>query len=189
VPLNGEEDSFSAEGNTVNAEYPWLNRDDPRYDPNRIGSITEAKVIAALVAAGKLVLLPHLSAPPYDLALDEDGRLRRIQCKTGRLTDGVVVFRPHRLRAAHRESGWQRRVTAYTGLIDYFGVYCPENDRVYLVPIEDVTTTRAFSMRVSPPRNNQVKRIRWADDYLVRPIDTALLLPPAESLLFEEMGP
>jgi hypothetical protein len=32
---------------------PWLNRDNPEYDPNRIGAITQAKVLAALVAAGK----------------------------------------------------------------------------------------------------------------------------------------
>jgi hypothetical protein len=174
----------------VNTEHPWLNRDDPRYDPNRIGATTEAAVVAALVAAGKCLLLPHLCVPVYDLVIDEqDGRFSRVQCKTGRLIAGAVVFRPHRLRAARRETGWQRRTSTYVGLVDYFGVYCPENGQVYLVPIEDVTTTRVCSLRVCPTRNNQAKRIRWADQYLVKPIDPTLLYPPVEAWLFEEMGP
>src|SRR5207249_10736790 len=62
----------------------------------------------------------------------------RSQSKTGRMFRGAVYFRPHRLRAARRETGWQRRVTDYKGEVDYFGVYCPEMDAVYLVPIGDI---------------------------------------------------
>jgi hypothetical protein len=56
--------------------------------------------------------------------------------------------------------------TVYTNDIDYFGVYCPENDKVYLVPVED-TTQRLCSLRVTPAKNNQKKRVRWAKDYEV----------------------
>lgn len=147
---------------------PWLVRGDPAYDPNRIGAITQAKVAAALVAAGKFVLMPFACVRPYDLAIDEDdGRLIRVQCKTGRLIKGAVMFRSHRLRAAKRETGWERRATNYVGAIEYFGVYCPETEAVYLVPV-GIAGDRACSLRVTKPLNNQVKRIHWADDYLVR---------------------
>jgi hypothetical protein len=59
--------------------------------------------------------------------------------------------------------------------VDCFGVYCPETDGVYLVPMEIVTTTRVCSLRVEPAKNNQGKRIRRAKDYLVVPLST----PPA----------
>src|SRR5262249_40775627 len=112
---------------------PWMVRDNPCYDPNRIGAISQAKVMAALIEAGKFVLTPYVNVRPYDLVLDEGGQFCRVQVKTGRLFRGAICFRPHRLRAARRETGWQRRVTDYRGEVDYFGVYCPDNDGVYLV--------------------------------------------------------
>jgi hypothetical protein len=151
---------------------PWLIRDDPAYDPNRIGAISEAKVITALVQAGKVIYTPVVNVLPYDLIMEEnDGRFYRVQCKTGRLIRGTICFAPHRLRAARRETGWVRRVTTYEGEVDFFGVYCPENDCTYLVPIEDVKTHRCCSLRLTPPKNNQSKKIRWARDYLVVPMD------------------
>jgi hypothetical protein len=152
-----------------------MERDNPHYDPNRIGAISQAKVLAALTAAGKVVLTPCVHVRPYDFVIEEGDSFLRVQCKTGRLSRGAVYFRPHRLRAARRETGWERRVTSYKGDIDYFAVYCPENDNVYLVPISAVTSSLACYLRVSQPKNNQMKRIRWADDYLVIPLD----VPPA----------
>jgi hypothetical protein len=155
---------------------PWLNRDDPSYDPNRIGAITEAKVTTALIEAGKMVWVPFLQVARYDLAIEEHGRFYRVQCKTGRLHCGAVFFRPYSLRAAHRETGWVRRILEYEGFVDYFGVYCPENGKVYLVPIEE-TSPRACYLRVTPPKNNQAKRIRWAKDYEVVPLPIWDVLP------------
>jgi hypothetical protein len=147
-----------------------MERDNPGYDPNRIGAISQAKILAALTAAGKVVLIPCVSVRPYDFAIEDDGQFYRVQCKTGRLLRGAVCFRPHRLRAAKRETGWERRVTDYQGEIDYFAVYSPETEGVYLVPIGSVTTPRFCSLRVSPAKNNQSKRVRWASDYLVTPL-------------------
>ncbi len=148
---------------------PWLNRDDPSYDPNRIGAITEAKVMTALVEAGKMVWVPCFVVARYDLVIEEPGRFYRVQCKTGRLHCGAVCFRPHSLRAANRETGWVRRILPYDGEVDYFGIYCPDNDKVYLVPISE-TTSRGCSLRVAAPRNNQSKRVRWAKDFEVVPL-------------------
>lgn len=84
---------------------PWMVRSDPSYDPNRIGAITETKVIGALVEAGKRILRPEGEGCPYDLVIDEDGLFFRVQCKTGRLKKGAILFPTHRLRAAKRETG------------------------------------------------------------------------------------
>jgi hypothetical protein len=150
-----------------------MERDNPNYDPNRIGAISQAKVLAALTAAGKVVLTPCVHVRPYDFVIEDDGSFFRVQCKTGRMFRGAVYFRPHRLRAAKRETGWERRVTDYKGAVDFFGVYCPDNECVYLVPISAVASYRICSLRVSQPRNNQMKRIRWAEEYLVVPLDVS----------------
>jgi len=155
---------------------PWMVRTDPSYDPNLIGPISHARVFSALVAAGKVVLVLPLHVRPYDLVIEEEGQFFRVQCKTGRLFRGAVCFRPHRLRAARRETGWQRRVTDYRGEVDFFGVYCPETDAVYLVPIEDVHTTRVCTLRVTPAKNNQRKKVRWAKDYVLVPLQVPSLL-------------
>jgi len=117
-----------------------------------------------------VVLAPCVHVRPYDFVIEEGGSFFRVQCKTGRLVRGAVCFRPHRLRAAKRETGWERRVTDYKGEVDFFAVYCPENERVYLVPIAVVTTPRMCSLRVDAARNNQTKRVRWAGDFLVVPL-------------------
>ncbi len=162
----------------------WLVRDHPDYDPNRIGAVSQAKILAALTLAGKVVLTPCVAVRPYDFVIEDAGQFLRIQCKTGRLFRGAVCFRPHWLRAARRETGWQRRVTDYRGEIDLFAVYCPETDAVYLVPIDMVTTPRVCSLRVTPARNNQSKKIGWAKDYqVVPPFDAAG--PSADRLMDE----
>ena len=52
----------------------------------------------------------------------------------------------------------------YRGEVDLFGVYSPELDQVFLVPVDEVPT-RYGSLRMDPPRNGQVKGVRWAADY------------------------
>jgi PD-(D/E)XK nuclease superfamily protein len=88
-------------------------------------------VLSALLQAGQRPLLPFGDGHPYDLALDQDGELRRIQCKTGRLVRGSVVF------ATTRYAGRKHRMYQDCE-IDYLGVHCPGTDAVYLVPISDV---------------------------------------------------
>ena len=152
----------------------WTYRSHEDYDPNQIGAISHARVIAALVEAGKFVLLPFVhSSLRYDLVIEEeDGRFSRVQSKTGHISNGAVYFPTQSLRAANRETVWRRVARDYQGAIEYFGVYCPDNGKVYLVPIRDVPTVRAAYLRLTPAKNNQQKRIiRWAEDYEVKPVN------------------
>ncbi|MDQ6910528.1 MAG: group I intron-associated PD-(D/E)XK endonuclease, partial [Actinomycetota bacterium] len=54
----------------------------------------------------------------------------------------------------------------YHGEVDFFGVYSPELDAVYLVPIDQVPE-RMGSLRLHPARNGQAKGLRWASDYVL----------------------
>jgi hypothetical protein len=117
-------------------------------------------VLSTLLQVGQRPLLPFGDGNPYDLALDQDGELRRIQCKTGRLVRGSVVF------ATTRYTGRKHR-TYQDCEIDYFGVHCPGTDAVYLVPISDVGPHTSAYLRVEPPKNNPAKGVRWARDYEV----------------------
>jgi PD-(D/E)XK endonuclease len=88
-------------------------------------------------------------------------RLRRVQCKTGRLVRGAVVF------ATTRYTGRKHR-TYQDHEIDYFGVHCPDTDAVYLEPMKEVGPHTSAYLRVEPAKNNQAKGLRWAMDSEVR---------------------
>jgi hypothetical protein len=119
-------------------------------------------VLAALVRAGYRPLIPFGDGHPYDIALDDAGKLTRVQCKTGRLLKQGVVFFP--------TASWCRNMSyrSYHGDVDYFGVYCADTDAVYLVPIGDVPDTGAY-LRVDPTKNGQSRGVRWACDYIIWP--------------------
>lgn len=54
----------------------------------------------------------------------------------------------------------------YTGQIDAFGVYCPDNESTYIVPIADLPVFVGM-LRIAPPLNNQSRKMRWANRYLL----------------------
>src|SRR5579872_4707138 len=131
--------------------------------PKVIGDRTALAVIAGLNAAGYRILVPFGENIRYDLAIDEETRLARVQCKTGRLIDGAVKFRACSSYAHHPNP--QVRFRPYHGEIDYFGVYCTDTTGVYLIPIEDLPNRTSVALRVDPARNNQRLGIRLAEWY------------------------
>ena len=126
-------------------------------------------VLGRLVQAGKNVLIPFGENVRYDYVIEEsDGTFTRVQCKTGRLKKGVVTFNACSYTYHHPSNrGTRNYQHHYRGDADLFGIYCPETDGVYLVPVEDVGM-RHGSLRVEPTRNNQGKKIRWARDFELR---------------------
>lgn len=136
---------------------------DKRRETTARGDLAELEITAALVRSGRRVLRPLSSASRYDLVVDDgDGRFLRIQCKTGIVRQGAVVFR------ACSVSGHRTRGIAYHGEIDAFGVYCEAIDAVYLVPMEVIPTNRQrVHLRLEPARNGQRQRTRSADDFRI----------------------
>lgn len=127
-----------------------------------IGEKSEGMILAALLRAGKVVLQPFGDNQRYDLVVDEDGHFIRVQCKTGTLRKGVVMFKSCSTHY-HRGQGFQN----YRGQADVFGVYVPALDKTYIVPVEDVPEQRAH-LRLEPPKNGQKKGIRLASQYELR---------------------
>jgi hypothetical protein len=129
--------------------------------PVDVGDRTEAIVIAALVRRGYRMLRPLSSNQRYDLVLDLGAEFLRVQCKTGRLRNGAVVFSTRSCRS--NRSGISTR--AYTDEADVFLVHCPDTDRIYAVPVGESGVLTEASLRVTPPANGQMKGIRWAADH------------------------
>ena len=127
------------------------------------GNLTEAKILAALVAAGYLVSVPFGEGHKYDFIIDDSVNLRRVQCKTGRVKKGVLLFN------SYSQSGNGATKQGYYGLADLFAVLNPESGEVYLVPVENCGTT-GVTLRLTPTLSGQVQNINWAVDYLLTPL-------------------
>ena len=126
--------------------------------PSQIGERAEAAVLAALVRAGKQVLVPFGGQRRYDLVFEEDGRLVKVQCKSGRERKGAIVFRTYSVgRGPARD---------YLEDADIFGVCCHDRNEVYLVPVSEVPP-RGAHLRLSRARNGQQSGVRWASRYLL----------------------
>ncbi len=126
-------------------------------DKNQIGTVTEAMVLAALLKAGKTVLSAFGGKQRYDLVIDEAGIFQRIQCKTGRLRDGSVIFYA-------KSKSYRGKNVPYTGQVEYFGVFCPETGQSYLVPSNLVRT--GCNLRVEPVGKNCAHMVsHWAKDF------------------------
>ena len=125
--------------------------------PSEVGAVAEREVAYALGRSGFDVYLPVFGAHSrIDLLAVRQGRVTRVQVKSGRLVGEAVVF--------HTCSNTANVSRDYLGEVDAFGVHAPELGTSYLVPIADAPM-RACYLRTAPPKNNQVKGIRWAEDY------------------------
>jgi hypothetical protein len=135
-------------------------------DTNAKGAIAEGAILAALLATGKTVLLPF-GTQAYDLVFEDELGFHRVQVKSGRDYRGALVFHAFSRIGAARRSG-----RSYAGRVDYFGIYLHATGACYLIPIADVSSSPGpntqGTFRLHPPKNNQNKGVRLAEQYLIK---------------------
>jgi hypothetical protein len=135
--------------------------------PKKVGDRSEAHVLAALVEVYDEVFLPRGENCRADFLVSNVEGILRVQAKTGRLRSGVVVFDTSSFTYHHPNNRGTRPYRRdYRGDADIFAVWCPDTDRVYIVPVDDVPVNGA-RLRVEPTRNGQAAGVRWARDYEV----------------------
>jgi hypothetical protein len=117
----------------------------------------------SLRVVGYQLLVPFGENIRYDLVIDDGVRLARVQCKTGRLRNGVIIFHTASTYGHHPNPKILKR--NYLGEIDFFAVYCPETKGVYLIPIADMPNRSMAYLRIDPPLNGQRKNVRFAANY------------------------
>ena len=140
----------------------------PKQNHKAVGERSQAYIIAKLLEVGYNVLTPFGDNARYDVVIeDDDGIFYRVQCKTGwtknegALIEFATASSYYHTKAGRTEHG--RR--DYRGQIDYFAVYSPDTEKVYLVPIDLIETTTSARLRLVQTKNKQGKNVRWAKDY------------------------
>jgi len=126
-----------------------------------IGNASLAKCVARYVEQGYTVSLPVGDAAPYDMIVEKDGAVQRVQVKTGKLDKGVIYF-----PAKSNCGRWYKtgETKDYRGKADLFVVYCPQTDKVYALPVDSTGLTSVY-LRVTMPKNGQRTKVRFAQDY------------------------
>ncbi|WP_227133334.1 group I intron-associated PD-(D/E)XK endonuclease [Halorubellus salinus] len=131
-------------------------------NPSRRGDISESIVLSALMRCGLTVSIPFGDSDRYDLVVDEDGELFRVQCKTGSWVNGTVRFK---LYSSTVDEEGRVDQSYEPGEVDAFAVYAPQTDEVYWVPMS-VTGTGEMRLRVEDPSAGAPRsRINWADEF------------------------
>ncbi len=99
------------------------------------GDLTEAIAVAELKRRGYTVSVPVGETARYDILLDAEDEILRIQCKTAWMLDeDRMVFKT--CSTDYNASGHHAN-RDYEDEIDAFLVRLPKDDTLYFVPIED----------------------------------------------------
>lgn len=128
----------------------------------RKGDIAELAIATDLVKRGYQVAIPFSSSSDWDLLLIRQTSFERIQVKYAEMMKNGTI--PVRTRT-HSNTSNQRTTRVYTSTeIDWLAVYCPDTDKCYYLPVDDLGCNE-LRLRVEPSRNNQSQNVRWASDY------------------------
>ena len=129
-------------------------------NPKAIGEVSEGVVLAHLLKRGYIVLLPFGNNQRYDFVIDDGDTFVRAQVKTGRLKDGIIIFKTSSV------NGFTGKRTTYAGTADVILVYCPETEQVYRVPVEECGSSM-MHLRVEETKIQRRSGVHWAKDYLI----------------------
>lgn len=127
----------------------------------QIGDISESKVISRLLEKGYSVSIPFGDSNRYDIVLDDGEKLQKVQVKTAKLD-----AKGQHVTFSCKSNNWNSgELYDYKDDVDLFIVYCPQNNKIYRVPIEEIGTS-SFRIRVEEPKKNDY-RINREEDYLL----------------------
>jgi hypothetical protein len=131
--------------------------------PSQKGAAAEAAITAAVIQLGFTVLRPLCEGRRYDLIVDLEPTLLRVQCKLARRIGGVLSVSLQTCRYTPG-AGYVR--SSYSAAeIDAVAAYSPDLGTSYLMPIGAICERRVLHLRVAPTGNNQAHGITWARDH------------------------
>ncbi len=131
-------------------------------DTKIIGELTELKCQLFLLEQGFVVSKPVLDNARYDLILDYNNKLYRIQIKTSRWMsekhEGIIF----NCKSQHRTSDGNKIMKYTPDEIDFF--MTEFENQFYLIPCDKIRGE--MRLRFKPTKNHQDNKAYFAKDYL-----------------------
>jgi hypothetical protein len=125
------------------------------------GDLGVAKAHCDLIEKGYIVLIPSTEHAPFDLVAYDGTRFVRIQVKYRSAEKGCLMVNLINWWADKNGSHGKR---VDKSQVDVLCIYCPETDKCYYLRAEEINSS--ITLRVQPAKNNQMKNIKFADDYI-----------------------
>jgi hypothetical protein len=124
------------------------------------GDLGQAMVMADVLRRGYKAALPLGEDWPYDLIVLRNNCLERVQCKYSEAKNGCIEV--------HCRSANNWKTKKYTqSEIDWIACYDKTTNKCYYIPSSLLGEGRSFlSLRINPPLNCMIKKIRYASDFL-----------------------
>lgn len=132
------------------------------------GAITELAVMTRLAKKEIPVSVPFGDNSRYDLVIEINDKLERVQCKTARLSRNENAIEFSTCSTYGHVDGKMKndQRKTYDGEVEWFGVHCIEIDKTYLIPFESVKNCKSVAtLRLNESKNNQAKNVRVAKKY------------------------
>jgi len=104
-----------------------------------IGDISVQEVILAFLKKDCSVSVPIGDNQKYDIIVDNNVGLQRIQCKTGKLKSGVITANVGRVHIGKSKKSEKFLYTKTE--IDCIAIYCPDTDKCYLLTADDMNVS------------------------------------------------
>ncbi len=129
-----------------------------------VGDVTELQCILAFQKRGYYCSIPFSGSCSYDLVVDINNELFRVQCKScsEHLDEGVLKMGVSRTTTNTKEV---IRRGYSDDEIDFFYTYWNGYD--FLIPVTDVNSHSCIYLRISEPQNGVQDTMMIAADYLL----------------------
>lgn len=135
-------------------------------DNKQIGNLTELQCITRFYELGYVVSIPYGDSSKYDMILECQGKLYKLQCKHAKEffeTDGTLSYL--KIKTSW-QSGYTKNSQYHTNKytkndIDYFVTHYQGVN--YLIPVEECSTEKV--LRILPPKNGQIKGVSFLKNY------------------------
>lgn len=125
---------------------------------NHKGNVGLAKVLTELTCKGMFCFLPFTDTTCVDLIVaNQNMKTLRVQVKHKKITNGCI-----NVKCASVING--KTILLNKEHIDYFMVYCPDNSKIYYLPIEVFGENYNFKLRIDVAKF-KISTVNNAVDY------------------------
>lgn len=139
----------------------------------KLGNLTELECITSLYKLGCSVSIPFGNADKYDLILDVNGNLYKVQCKHSCEvfdSDGELEYIKIKTHwQSHNRKGYKRNKYKPEE-VDFFATYF--DNTCYLIPTKECSFEK--HLRVKNTKNKQLKKVSYLSDYLAAEVISKL---------------
>jgi len=129
---------------------------------NDLSAIGEARIEYEAVKRGYGVAIPKANCKAYDLIVDRDGCLERVQVKTTQSNGKRITVAGYSM--SKHKNGKKKAVNYKSTDFEWLAIHDVTTDQCYFIPSDEIRAR--LYLRIEPSKNNQTKGIRWAKDYI-----------------------